>query len=242
MAIKPEFIEQMKRIVPGEYEQLVNALQSTPPAVSVRLNPMKNAEYPGHPVPWCGLGRYLDERPAFTFDPLLHAGAFYVQDASSMIIDHIVRTLVPQPVRYLDLCAAPGGKTTAALSALPEGSLVVANEIMGNRAAILRENVIKWGYPNVVVTNNAPADFTPLRNFFDVIAIDAPCSGEGMFRKDETAVSQWNPGLVCQCADRQKGIIDDIWQSLRPGGLLIYSTCTFNLEENEHMLEHIIKS
>ena len=240
--ISQEFIAQMQRILPNECDSLVDALQNTDPSVSVRINPCKGAEFEGEQVPWCEYGRYLAERPAFIFDPLLHAGAYYVQDASSMIIHHILRQFVSGPVRYLDLCAAPGGKTTAALAALDYHSLVIANEIIASRAAILRENVIKWGYPNAVVCNNAPADFKAFTNFFDVIAIDAPCSGEGMFRKDETAVSQWSPALVRQCAERQRSIINDIWHALRPGGLLIYSTCTFNLEENELMLEHIAKN
>ncbi|MGN1245092.1 MAG: rRNA cytosine-C5-methyltransferase, partial [Muribaculaceae bacterium] len=194
----------------------------------------------GERVPWCSHGFYLDERQPFTFDPLLHAGAYYVQDASSMIIEHIVGQLVTSPVRYLDLCAAPGGKTTAAINALPEGSLMVTNEIMPDRARVLLENVVKWGNPNCVVTSDSSDRLGTLTHFFDVVAADVPCSGEGMFRKDAEAVAQWTPRLVEQCAERQREIIGNIWHALRPGGIFIYSTCTYNRTEDEAMVEHIM--
>ena len=157
-----------------------------------------------------------------------------------MFISHVIKHLIHQPVRYLDLCAAPGGKTTAALQALPAGSLVVANEIVPPRARVLADNIIRWGYPNCVVTSNAPAHFGKLTHFFDVIATDVPCSGEGMMRKDDEAVAQWSPQLVDQCAERQRGILSDAWNALRPGGLLIYSTCTYNRQENEEIADFIV--
>ncbi|MBR4829232.1 MAG: rRNA cytosine-C5-methyltransferase, partial [Muribaculaceae bacterium] len=173
-------------------------------------------------------------------DPDWHAGRYYVQDASSMFISHVIKHLIHEPVRYLDLCAAPGGKTTAALQALPTGSLVVANEIVPPRARVLADNIIRWGNPHCVVTSNAPAQIGKLTHFFDVIATDVPCSGEGMMRKDDEAVSQWSPQLVEQCAERQRGILTDAWNALRPGGLLIYSTCTYNRLENEEMAHFIV--
>ena len=157
-----------------------------------------------------------------------------------MFIAHVIRQFIQAPVRYLDLCAAPGGKTTSAIQALPQRSLVVANEIVPQRARVLADNVIRWGDPHCVVTSNAPAQIGKLTHFFDVIAADVPCSGEGMMRKDDEAVAQWSPALVEQCAQRQRGILADVWQALRPGGLFIYSTCTYNREENELMAEYII--
>ena len=172
-------------------------------------------------------------RPAFTFDPLFHAGCYYVQEASSMFLDRVIRQYVTSPSVMLDLCAAPGGKSTLARAALPEGSLLVANEVMRNRSQVLAENLVKWGHPDVVVTNNDPADFAGLGPVFDVILTDVPCSGEGMFRKDETAVAEWSTDNVDLCWKRQRRIVADIWPCLKEGGILIYSTCTYNREENE---------
>ncbi len=243
MILSDKFVEQIKALLPDEHIEFFNALNENP-SISIRLNPVKSKEMKctsTDQVSWCANGFYLDEREKFTFDPLFHAGAYYVQDASSMIVSHIIKSLpIDSPVRYLDLCAAPGGKSTAAIDALPAQSLMVSNEINGTRAQVLRENMIKWGYPHCVVTNNDSAAFGKLRHYFDIIAVDAPCSGEGMFRKDEVAVSQWTPDLVAQCALRQKEIIDNIWDALRPGGYMIYSTCTYNRDENEDMLQYII--
>lgn len=184
-------------------------------------------------VPWCREGYYLSGRPSFTFDPLFHAGCYYVQEASSMFLEQALRQYVHEPVTMLDLCAAPGGKSTLARSVLPEGSLLVANEVMRNRSQVLAENLIKWGNPGVIVTNNDPADFTELGSLFDVILTDVPCSGEGMFRKDEVAVQEWSIENVDTCWQRQRRILRDIWPCLKTGGLLVYSTCTYNREENE---------
>ena len=242
MALSQDFINQIHALLGNEAEALLSAISNTEPSVSVRRNPLKTpATALSHlsPVPWCPEGAYLDSRVPFTFDTDFQSGRYYVQDASSMFISHALRQLVDAPVRYLDLCAAPGGKTTAALAALPQGSLVVANEIVPTRAQVLRENIIKWGYPDAVVTNNRPADFVRLGAMFDVVAADVPCSGEGMMRKDPEAVRQWTPALVNECARRDIEIIDSAWQCLRPGGLLIYSTCTYNRLENESIVEHI---
>ena len=242
MKLAESFVQQLQGLVPNEWEALVDAITTTEPSVAVRINDARGVNVPNEArrVPWCNQGYYLNDRPAFTFDPDWHAGRYYVQDASSMFISHVIRHLIHEPVRYLDLCAAPGGKTTAALQALPTGSLVVANEIVPPRARVLADNIIRWGNPRCVVTSNAPAQVGKLTHFFDVIAADVPCSGEGMKRKDDEAVAQWSPQLVEQCAERQRGILTDVWNALRPGGLLIYSTCTYNRQENEEIADFIV--
>lgn len=234
MELNAEFIMRTKQLF-GEarFDAFVSAL-STAPVVSVRYNRAKMTLPDGvDVVPWADDAAYLSERPLFTGDPLFHSGCYYVQEASSMFLGQAVKQYVNAPVRVLDLCAAPGGKTTHLLSSLPQGSLLVSNEPMPLRAQVLAENVIKWGNPSAVVTRNMPADFASMRNFFDMIVVDAPCSGEGMFRKDDFAVQQWSVGNVMQCATRQREILRDVWDALRPGGLLVYSTCTFNREEDE---------
>lgn len=234
MELNMEFIARTKQLFGEErFDTFVSAL-SLAPVVSVRYNRAKIA-VPDctDAVPWADDAAYLAERPLFTGDPLFHSGCYYVQEASSMFLEQAIKQYVDSPIRALDLCAAPGGKTTHLLSLLPKGSLLVSNEPMPLRAQVLAENVIKWGNPSAVVTRNMPADFASLRNFFDLIVVDAPCSGEGMFRKDDFAVQQWSVGNVMQCATRQREILQDVWEALRPGGLLVYSTCTFNREEDE---------
>ena len=242
MNLPETFIEQLRDLLPSEWESLVKTISTTEPSVAVRVNHARGVVVPegSRCVPWCDEGFYTDGRPAFTFDPDWHGGRYYVQDASSMFISHVIRHLVHEPMRYLDLCAAPGGKTTAAIQALPHRSLVVANEIMPVRARVLSDNVVRWGNPRCVVTSNAPAHVGKLTHFFDVIAADVPCSGEGMMRKDDEAVAQWSPELVEQCAQRQREILMDVWQALRPGGLLVYSTCTYNRQENEEIADFIV--
>lgn len=240
-----EFSEYMCRLLgQSEYDSLAEALQSEPP-VSIRLNPFKWRESllpsVSAPVPWAEGAFYLPVRPAFTFDPLLHAGCYYVQEASSMFLQQVLRHYVPSACRMLDLCAAPGGKSTLARSVLPEGSLLVSNEIVRARAQVLAENMIKWGSPDVVVTQNAPADFAPLTQFFDVILADVPCSGEGMFRKDADSVGEWSMGNVDVCWQRQRSIVADVWECLKPGGLFIYSTCTYNTWEDEENIRWMVQ-
>ena len=242
MILSQEFIGQLQGLLPDEWEALVEAITASEPSVAVRVNEARGAKAPADArrVPWCAEGFYLADRPAFTFDTDWHAGHYYVQDASSMFIAHVIKHFVHEPVRYLDLCAAPGGKTTAAMQALPQRSLIVANEIVPPRARVLADNVIRWGNPRCVVTSNAPANLGKFSGFFDVIATDVPCSGEGMMRKDDEAVAQWSPALVEQCAQRQREILADVWPALRPGGLLIYSTCTYNRKENEEIADFIV--
>ena len=242
MKLPDGFIEHLRDLLPDEWQALAEAITSSEPSVAVRVNDARGVGVPedARRVPWCAQGFYLDDRPAFTFDPDWHAGRYYVQDASTMFITHVIRSLIHEPVRYLDLCAAPGGKTTAAIQALLQQSMVVANEIVPPRARVLADNVIRWGNPRCVVTSNAPAHLGKLTHFFDVIAADVPCSGEGMMRKDDEAVAQWSPSLVEQCAQRQREILADVWPALRPGGLFIYSTCTYNRQENEEIADFIV--
>lgn len=238
MNLPVDFISSIRARLGGETDLFLSALAEDPP-VSIRLNPFKRHRNPmtlGCPVeqvPWSEVGYYLAERPSFTFDPLFHAGDYYVQEASSMFVEYVVRELISTPVICLDLCAAPGGKSVGLLSALPEGSLLVSNEIVRQRANILSETLIKFGHPNSVVTQNRVKDFAAFPGLFDLILVDAPCSGEGMFRKDEVAMQEWSPQNVAMCAARQRDILDDVWPALRPGGLLLYSTCTYNRDENE---------
>ena len=242
MNLPLDFTNRMRDVLGEEFDLFAKALE-TPQPISIRVNPLKCSATPvnAESVGWCSNGYYLKERPSFTFDPLFHAGTYYVQEASSMFVEQILKTFIDKPVRVLDLCAAPGGKTTLALASLPKGSFVVANEYVPQRAQILAENVIKWGYPNSIVTNNTPADYGKLRHTFDVIVVDAPCSGEGMFRKDNEAVTQWSIDNVDLCVERQKSILSDVWNALKPGGLLIYSTCTYNLEENEDIAKFLVE-
>ena len=222
-----------------------------PASVAVRQNPFKKCHlFDGEPVLWSKWGQILGERPVFTLDPHFHAGAYYVQDSSSMFVGEVFRhcldnVTLPQGrlLRVLDLCAAPGGKTTDLTASLREkfgnNFLLVANEVMKQRAGILASNVALWGDPNVVVTSDDPSAFASLDGFFDVIVADVPCSGEGMFRKDESAQEQWSENNVALCEGRQRRIIADVWPSLAQGGVLVYSTCTFNRLENDGNVQWI---
>ena len=221
--------------------------------VSIRLNPRKvegdnhNSQFSSlnsqfDKVPWSPEGYYLSGRPQFTFDPLFHAGCYYVQEASSMFITHVIKSWSEECGAVLDLCAAPGGKSTAMRTVLPEGSILVSNEPIANRAQILLENVTKWGWPNCIVTNNYPRDFRKAKTKFDIILCDVPCSGEGMFRKDPATIGEWSLQNVEKCWRLQREIVADAWECLNPGGLLIYSTCTFNIKENEENIRWILEN
>lgn len=232
----PDSFTQYTRQLMGDalFGRLLDGLAEEPP-VSIRTNPAKCRLKPagGQPVPWCGCGYWLPWRPAFTFDPLLHAGWYYVQESASMFLHRVISQYVTRPVRMLDLCAAPGGKSTCALGALPEGSVLMCNEPEPRRAHILAENIMKWGLPGVIVTNSLPRDYARSGLKFDVVLCDVPCSGEGMFRKDPASIGEWSAQNVERCAALQREIVAGAWQCLRPGGLLVYSTCTFNARENE---------
>ena len=206
---------------------------------SIRVNPFKPvALKTDGQVPWCAKGYYLDTRPSFTFDPLFHAGCYYVQEASSMFISHIFRHIKqPEPVKVLDLCAAPGGKSTLLNSAMTADDLLVANEIIKTRVPVLADNLSRWGKANTIVTNNDPKDFNRLHGFFDVILVDAPCSGSGMFRKEPAAMDEWSEANVNLCPQRQERILADIYPALKQDGYLIYSTCSYSHQENEDILD-----
>lgn len=217
------------------------------PVTSVRLNKYKPFNTQAHSflnekesMLWCENGFYLKERPSFVLDPLWHAGAYYVQEASSMFIQYLLHKIVPNEtnLKVLDLCAAPGGKSTLLANYFHDG-LIVSNEIIKNRNSILVENVTKWGADNIIVTQNDPSHFKSIPHFFDVIVIDAPCSGSGLFRKDRDAINEWSLESVVHCSVRQGRIIDDSIDSLKEGGFLIYSTCSYSYEEDEHMMDHI---
>lgn len=251
MTLPEEFTTYTRELFGDElWQQFKKGMTENPP-VSIRLNPFKydSATMPlpcedDGGVEWCPEGCYLKTRPQFTLDPLLHGGAYYVQEAASMYVAKVLRRHadMSQPLRVLDLCAAPGGKTTTAMSVLPEGSLLMTNEPMRPRANILMENVQKFGHPDVIVTNNYAVDYQRSGLQFDVIICDVPCSGEGMFRKDEGAISEWSVSNVRKCAALQREIITDIMPCLRDGGLLIYSTCTFNAHEDEENVKWIADS
>lgn len=212
---------------------------------SIRLNPWKLPAEPifknAQPVPWCKNGFWLEKRPNFTLDPLLHAGVYYVQEAGSMFLDQVLRQYVKEPILALDLCAAPGGKSTLMRAALPQDSLLVSNEVDRRRANILLENIQKQGHSEVLVTHNYPIDFNKTNWYFDLILVDAPCSGEGLFRKDNEAIKEWSLNSVLFCQKRQRQILSDIWPCLKEGGFLIYSTCTFNTRENEENVKFIVE-
>ena len=217
-------------------------------SVSIRLNPFKSEGVAlpilegAVPVPWCRHGYLLSERPVFTLHPLFHAGCYYVQDSSAMFVGHVFRKFIGgrKGLKVLDLCAAPGGKTTDLAASLREEMgddfLLVSNEVMKDRVRVLVDNVARWGDPNVVVTSVDPAAFARLAGFFDIIVADVPCSGEGMFRKDPRAEAEWSPAVVELCASRQKRILADVWPALREGGILVYSTCTYESVENDDNL------
>lgn len=237
------FVADMNTLLGAEESgRLCTALAEESPT-SLRLNPQKAATpYDGMvSVPWCEGGYYLPQRPSFTRHPLLHAGCFYVQEAASMFVARAYAAMDFTPHRVLDLCAAPGGKSTLWRSLLPEGALLVANEPMRQRANILAENLTKWGQADVVVTNGYAEDFARLQGFFDVIATDVPCSGEGMFRKDEGAIAEWSPDAAERCALRGWDIVSQAWPALREGGYLVYSTCTFNRTEDEDQVRRICR-
>ncbi|QJW91968.1 RNA methyltransferase [Spirosoma taeanense] len=240
--LPPAFQEQMQQQLGPEFSVFAAALtQDTP--VSIRVNPEKNAMATTglEPVPWCAEGFYLPERPSFTLDPLFQAGAYYVQEASSMLLNEALRQTanLNRPLRVLDLCGAPGGKSTLLASALSRDSLLVCNEVIRSRVSVLRENLDKWGFPNVVVSNHDPEDMSNLAGFFDVVVVDAPCSGEGLFRKDPDAMQEWSPANVQLCSARQKRILAAAAPLLDEGGLLIYSTCTYNDAENRDNLQFL---
>lgn len=223
-------------------DKLLHSLDEASP-ISIRLHKLKSSASfkQEKSVPWTNLGRYLEERPSFTLDPLFHAGAYYPQEAGSMFVDWIVNQLtLPKEPILLDLCAAPGGKSTVLLDFLQGTGILVSNEIIRSRSYILRDNISKWGYSNCVVTNNSVEDFSGFESTFDCILVDAPCSGEGMFRKDPNARAEWSVENMKTCEVRQQNILTHCADLVQDGGYIIYSTCTFNHGENELQLQDFI--
>ena len=252
MELPKEFREYATDALGQEIAQtLFQQISESTEVTSIRINPNKTVSADDvtagkhSPVLWSKYGHYLAQRPVFTLDPLFHAGAYYVQEASSMYMELAANSIDPtgeffnQPLNVLDLCAAPGGKTTHLASLVSRDSVLVANEVIKSRSVILADNVAKWGADNIIVTNNDPADFGAFHGFFDMVVVDAPCSGEGLFRKDSDAVGEWSPANVNLCAQRQQRILADIWPALKPGGYLVYSTCTYNKFENDGNLAYL---
>ena len=254
MQLPEDFVRETKQLM-GEarFNSYLEAFHEEAP-VSIRMNVTegrffcdiardvtKEPSLCYMPVPWCPEGFYLEGRPQFTFDPLFHAGCYYVQEAASMFVTHILRALANNCQLALDLCAAPGGKSTAMRSILPKDCMLVSNEPIPTRAQILLENITKWGAPNCIVTNNYPRDFKKAKAKFDLILCDVPCSGEGMFRKDPATISEWSMQNVEKCWRLQREIVADAWECLNPNGILIYSTCTFNTKENEENVRWIME-
>ena len=243
MELPEAFIRQRKADLGNESAAFFAAL-AAPAPVSFRLNPSKPIENDSSEnyVPWCDLGRYLSRRPVFTLDPHFHAGAYYVQEAASMIIGRVISNLTSgaSSLLALDMCAAPGGKSTLLADYLPDGSFLVANEVIKSRYRILEENLSKWGIANLATTNQDSKRFQPIKGLFEVVLVDAPCSGEGLFRKDPQAIGEWSLANVDLCAARQKRILANSVPLLAPGGLLIYSTCTYNRSENEENAQWLL--
>jgi len=233
----PAFENRMMVTLGNEWIDFIRVHEQDSPS-SIRINPIKGKAQNSKKIPWSEFGYYLQERPSFTLDPSFHAGSYYVQEASSMFLEQVLKQTVDltKPLRVLDLCAAPGGKSTHILSLINQESLLISNEVIRSRAQILAENIQKWGYANVVVTNSDPQAFQKLPGFFDVIVVDAPCSGEGLFRKDPDAAKEWSEENIDLCSFRQRRILHDVWPALSENGILIYSTCTFNPKENEENL------
>lgn len=238
MMLPAAFEERMQSVLGVEYASFKQALEAESP-VSVRVNQLKSAQKPNlERIPWCDSGYYLPHRPLFTVDPLFHAGGYYVQEASSMWLEQAVKSWVDlsSTRRALDLCAAPGGKSTHLRSLLPDDTLLISNEVIKSRAHILRENLSKWGHYNSLVTRMDPEQFAKWDGLFDLMVVDAPCSGEGLFRKDAEAMEEWSEANCHLCQGRQSRILHDVWPALREGGVLIYSTCTYNPAENEVLI------
>jgi 16S rRNA C967 or C1407 C5-methylase (RsmB/RsmF family)/NOL1/NOP2/fmu family ribosome biogenesis protein len=233
------FLDSLNNEPGFDRANFVEAHQNNESPTSIRANPFKKTLIKTNgQVPWCAEGYYLDTRPSFTFDPLFHAGSYYVQEASSMFIAYILQHIKnDEPVKILDLCAAPGGKSTLINSAMTPDDLLVANEIIKTRVPILADNLSRWGTANTIATNNDPKDFNRLTGFFDIILVDAPCSGSGMFRKDPAAMNEWSENNVSLCHQRQERILADIYPALAEDGYLIYSTCSYSHQENEDILD-----
>jgi len=244
MKLPQLLLDSLASVQGFDKEDFIKIHESEERVTSIRMNPFKKSDPDSYrdvnlksKTPWTDHGYYLETRPSFTFDPLFHAGCYYVQEASSMFLEQALKQTVDlsQPIKVLDLCAAPGGKSTHLLSLISKESLLVSNEVIRSRANILTDNIMKWGCSNVVVTNNDPRDFQRIENYFDVIVVDAPCSGSGLFRRDPEAIEEWSEHNVALCSQRQQRILADVLPSLKYGGMLIYSTCSYSQQEDEEI-------
>lgn len=244
-SVPRELLHSLKDVKGFDEKSFLHVHEHRTPVVSIRINPKKLDHSPfvgSEKIPWSSTGFYLPERPFFTFDPLLHAGAYYVQEASSMFLEQCLRQTadLQSPLKVLDLCAAPGGKSTLIQSLITNQSLLVSNEVIKTRVGVLIENLSKWGGENVIVTNNDPRDFSRIPGFFDVLVIDAPCSGSGLFRRDPDAIDEWSTSAVETCSMRQQRILSDAYDCLKQDGILIYSTCSYSPEEDEHICDWLL--
>ncbi len=246
MDLPQELIDKLKHTAGFDSDKFIEAHELNP-SISIRLNSKKNqseeiVEYTN--VPWLNEGKYITNKARFSLDPLWHAGSYYVQEASSMIVGCIIKQLIPKEkiINALDFCAAPGGKTTCIADNINKNSFLVSNEVNAKRISSLKENVVKWGSGNIAISNSSAEKFSEIAEFFDLILIDAPCSGSGMFRKDEFALKQWSPQLVKSCSTIQKEIILNLINSLTREGLLLYSTCSYSKEENEDICDFILEN
>lgn len=262
MSLPEEFLGSLEGITGFDRDAFINVHEQSEAPTSFRINPSKLATGNGQSavdkseaedfhspftidhsqIPWCSTGFYLSLRPSFTFDPLFHAGLYYVQEASSMFLEQPFKQLLDlsQPLKVLDLCAAPGGKSTHVQSLISQESLLVSNEVIKQRSYVLSDNIIKWGCRNVFVTANDPKAFQKLPGYFDVMVVDAPCSGSGLFRKDKEAIEEWSLNNVQLCSQRQQRILADALPALKKDGLLIYSTCSYSVEEDERIMDWLI--
>ncbi|MDA3613185.1 methyltransferase RsmF C-terminal domain-like protein [Polluticaenibacter yanchengensis] len=247
MALPTALLESLHHVPGYDENGFIRVHESNLNITSVRFNKYKpiagEQEYLPlkRQVPWNEAGYYLAERPSFTLDPLFHAGAYYVQEAGSMFVAQALQQsgMLDKPLTVLDLCAAPGGKTTLIQNMISEQSVLVANEVIKTRVPVLIENLTKWGADNTIVINNDPSEIGKLQGIFDIIVVDAPCSGSGLFRRDKNAIKEWSPEAVTLCSKRQQRILSDIWPALKPGGLMIYSTCSYSREENENIAKFL---
>jgi 16S rRNA C967 or C1407 C5-methylase (RsmB/RsmF family)/NOL1/NOP2/fmu family ribosome biogenesis protein len=252
-----EFISSLIKLEHFDPDAFQSVHEPGEQLVSVHMNPgkplLKDGGWPedmadppfeiSGRVPWAPDAYYLSSRPSFTLDPLFHAGAYYVQEASGMFLAYALKQTVDlsQKLRVLDLCAAPGGKSTLIQSLISPDSLLLSNEVIKSRVPVLNQNMTKWGLVNGIISNNDPAHFKQVPGFFDLMLIDAPCSGSGLFRKDPEAAKLWSPELVKLCSQRQQRILTDAWNGLKENGFLVYSTCSYSKEENEDILDMIFR-
>ena len=217
-----------------------------PPVNSYRINTKKISSSPfenATPVPWCNNGFYNEHRPRYAHHPYWHGGAFYVQEASSMFLQYALKEVLPlrENLSVLDLCAAPGGKSTLIASLLNKSSVLVSNEVIKSRVNVLQENIMKWGNSNSIITNSDSQQFSRLPPIFDCIVVDAPCSGSGLFRKDPNALNEWSDNNIQLCTERQQRIVRNVLPALKDNGVLVYSTCSYSPEENEMMVNWLCR-